>query len=111
MAVMGLLILEPGSGVTYDALCRRIDERIHLLPRYRQRLKESSLGLTNPVWIDDEHFDTQWHVRHSTLPAPGGDTELAALVAREASRLMDRSRPLWELHLVEGVAGDRVAVI
>jgi hypothetical protein len=52
MAVVGVLILEQGSGVTYDALCRRIDERIHLLPRYRQRLKESTLGLANPVWID-----------------------------------------------------------
>ena len=108
MAMVGVLLLEPGPGLTYDALCARVEERIHLLPRYRQRLQEPALGLVNPVWVDDEHFDVRWHVRHAALPAPGGEAELAALVAREAARRMDRSRPLWELHLVEG---ERTAVI
>jgi WS/DGAT/MGAT family acyltransferase len=111
MAILGVIVLERGPGVTYDALCRRISERIHLLPRYRQRLEQPALGLANPVWVDDEHFDVQWHVRHATLPTPGGVAELAAYVGRETSRRMDRSRPLWELHLVEGLDGDRVAVI
>ncbi len=63
------------------------------------------------MWVDDEHFDVHWHVRQTTLPAPGGEAELAAYVGREASRRMDRSRPLWELHLIEGLEGDRVAVM
>jgi diacylglycerol O-acyltransferase / wax synthase len=111
MAIGGVVLLERGPGVTYDALCTRIAERIHLLPRYRQRLEQPPLGLANPVWVDDEHFDVHWHVRLSRLPDPGGDAELAAFVGREFSRLMDRSRPLWELHIVEGLVGDRVAVI
>ena len=111
MAIGGVILLERGAGVTYEALCRRIEERIHLIPRYRQRLEQPMLGLANPAWVDDENFDIEWHVRLATLPAPGGDEELAAYVAREAARLMDRSRPLWELHLVEGLSGDRVAVI
>jgi WS/DGAT/MGAT family acyltransferase len=111
MAVAGVILLERGPGVTYQALCRRIEERIHLIPRYRQRLKESVTGIANPVWIDDEHFDVGWHVRQSTLPAPGGDAELAQFVGREASRRMDRSRPLWELHVIDGLVGDRVAVM
>ena len=111
MAIAGVIVLERGPGVTYDALCTRIAERIHLLPRYRQRLEQPAMGLANPVWVDDEHFDVHWHVHQTTLPAPGGDAELAAYVGREASRRMDRSRPLWELHLVEGLEGDRVAVM
>lgn len=111
MACSGLILLDRGPGVSYEALCRRIEERIHLIPRYRQRLEQDPLGVAPPVWVDDEHFDVRWHVRQVGLPAPGGDAELADVMAREASRLMDRSRPLWELHLVEGLAGDRMAVI
>jgi diacylglycerol O-acyltransferase / wax synthase len=114
MAIGGLTLVERGPGVTYDAICRRIAERIHLLPRYRQRLQEpalGSLGLTSPVWVDDEHFDVEWHVRPAMLPTPGGETELAVYVGREFSRLMDRTRPLWELHLIEGLSDDRVGVL
>jgi diacylglycerol O-acyltransferase len=111
MAMVGVVLLERGPGLNYDALCARVEERIHLLPRYRQRLQEPALGLVNPVWADDEHFDVRWHVRQATLPAPGTEVELAALVAREAARRMDRSRPLWELHLVEGLDRERAAVI
>jgi diacylglycerol O-acyltransferase len=111
MAIGGLMIVERGPGVTYEALCRRITGRLHLLPRYRQRLVQPALGITNPVWTDDEHFDVTWHVRLASLPRPGGDAALAGYVGREFSRLLDRSRPLWELHLVEGLTGDRVALI
>ena len=103
MAIAGVIVLEHGPGVTYDALCTRIAERIHLLPRYRQRLEQPAMGLANPVWVDDEHFDVHWHVRQTTLPAPGGEKELAAYVGRDAGRRMDRSRPLWELWFVDGV--------
>jgi WS/DGAT/MGAT family acyltransferase len=111
MAVAGVMIAEAGPGLAHDAVCRRIEERLHLLPRYRQRLEQAPLGVAHPVWVDDEHFDVGWHVRSATLPAPGGIAELEAFVGREASRKMDRSRPLWELHLVDGLEGDRVAVI
>ncbi|HEX6389461.1 MAG TPA: wax ester/triacylglycerol synthase family O-acyltransferase [Solirubrobacteraceae bacterium] len=111
MAVAGVMIAEAGPGLAYDAVCRRIEERLHLLPRYRQRLEQPPLGVAHPVWVDDEHFDVGWHVRSATLPAPGGIAELEAFVGREASRRMDRSRPLWELHLVDGLEGGRVAVI
>ncbi len=111
MAVAGVMIADGGPGLTYDAVCRRIEERLHLLPRYRQRLEEAPLGVAHPVWVDDEHFDVGWHVRSATLPAPGSVEELEAFVGREASRKMDRSRPLWELHLVDGLQDGRIAVI
>jgi WS/DGAT/MGAT family acyltransferase len=111
MAVAGVMIAQAGPGLAHDAVCRRIEERLHLLPRYRQRLEQPPLGVAHPVWVDDEHFDVGWHVRSATLPAPGGIAELEAFVGREASRKMDRSRPLWELHLVDGLEGDRIAVI
>ena len=111
MAIAAVIVVEAGPGVTYDAICKRIEERIHLMPRYRQRLDTPIPGLTNPVWVDDENFDIRWHVRLAKLPAPGDDQQLAGYVARESSRLMDRSRPLWEIHLVEGLADDRVALV
>ncbi len=111
MAIAAVIVVEAGPGVTYDAICKRIEERIHLMPRYRQRLETPILGLASPVWVDDENFDIRWHVRLAKLPAPGDDAQLAAYVARESARLMDRSRPLWEIHLVEGLAGNRVALV
>ncbi len=111
MAMLGVIILEAGPGVGYAAIRDRVAERIHLLPRYRQRLVESSLGVTHPVWVDDEHFEIGWHVRSVALPAPGGEPELADWVAGEASRRMDRTRPLWELHVIEGLSEDRVAIV
>jgi len=111
MAVAGVMFADAGPGLAYDAVCRRIEERLHLLPRYRQRLEEAPLGVAHPVWVDDEHFDVGWHVRSATLPTPGTIEQLEALVGREASRKMDRSRPLWELHLVDGLQDGRVAVI
>ena len=111
MSILAALILEPGAEISYDALCRRVEERIHLLPRYRQRIEQPALGLTAPVWTDDEHFDVRWHVRRTALPHPGSTADLAAFVGAEASRRMDRSHPLWELHLVEGLSRGRTAVV
>jgi len=111
MAMGGLMLAQAGPGLSHDAVCRRLQERIHLLPRYRQRLEQPPLGVAHPVWVDDVHFDVAWHVRTATLPAPGGRDELAVFIGRESSRRMDRSRPLWELHLIDGVDGDRVAVL
>jgi diacylglycerol O-acyltransferase len=112
MAVGAALVFDGGPGVEYRAVVERLGSRLHLVPRYRQRIEGGIPGgLTQPVWVDDTSFDPAWHVRHATLPAPGGDAELAAFVGGEFSRRLDRSRPLWELHVVDGLADGRVALV
>ncbi len=106
MAVAGVLVFE--RGLTYERVAARVAERLHLVPRYRQRLEEAPLGLANPVWVDDAGFDLHWHLRRATVD---GRDQLAEYLAREMSRRLDRSRPLWELHVVEGLERGRVAVI
>ena len=108
MAVGGLLVFEPEPPLTRAMLAARLAERIHLIPRLRQRLEEPTLGLlANPLWVDDHGFDLDWHVRQASLPAPGGEAELGALIGREFSHRLDRARPLWEATLIEGLAGGR----
>ncbi|HVE69546.1 MAG TPA: wax ester/triacylglycerol synthase family O-acyltransferase [Solirubrobacteraceae bacterium] len=112
MAVGAALVFDGGPGVSPAAVLERLRSRLHLIPRYRQKLEEGLPGgLTQPVWVDDRDFDLEWHVRQATLPAPGGDAELAAYVGRELSRRLDRSRPLWELHVLDGLAEGRVALV
>jgi diacylglycerol O-acyltransferase / wax synthase len=96
---------------TYDELLGLLDSRLHLVPRYRQRLAFVPLSQGRPVWVDDPHFNLTYHVRHSALPRPGGDTELKRLSGRIFSQALDRNRPLWELWLVEGLADDRFALL
>jgi diacylglycerol O-acyltransferase len=107
MAVGGLLVFESEPPLTRAMVAERIAERIHLIPRLRQRLEEPPLGLANPVWTDDTSFDLDWHVRQASLPAPGGDAELGSFVGREFSHRLDRARPLWEATLLEGLSGGR----
>jgi WS/DGAT/MGAT family acyltransferase len=109
MAVGGVLVFE--SEIGYERLLERIGSRLHLVPRYRQRLAHAAPGITNPAWIDDDHFDLRWHVRVTRLSAPGTDTQLAELVGTEMSRRLDRARPLWEVTLVEGREGGRNALL
>jgi diacylglycerol O-acyltransferase / wax synthase len=112
MAAGGLLVFEADPPLTRAMVIERIAERIHLVPRLRQRLGQPPLGLlANPTWVDDAGFDLEWHVRQASLPAPGGDAELGALVGREFSHRLDRSRPLWEATFVEGLAGDRSGLL
>jgi diacylglycerol O-acyltransferase / wax synthase len=101
----------PIGGFDYESLVTLISQRIAHVPRYRQRIKTVPGGLGNPVWVDDTNFDMSYHVRRSALPRPGSDEQLEELVARIQPRPLDRSRPLWEVYLVEGLAGDRFAVI
>ena len=98
MAVGGLLVFEPGDGTAYDAVAERVAARLHLIPRYRQKLDPAPLGIANPMWVDDEGFDLHWHMRRASVSTRD---ELAVYVAREMSRRLDRSRPLWELHVIE----------
>ena len=112
MAVGAALVFDAGPGVSRDAVARRLLDRLHLIPRYRQRLKDPApLGLVNPVWVDDTSFDIDRHVRSATLPEPGGDAELAEWVAHRMSSRLDRSRPLWELWVVDGLGDGRVALV
>ncbi|MGG5260804.1 WS/DGAT/MGAT family O-acyltransferase [Phycicoccus avicenniae] len=101
----------PAGGFDYSRLVDLISERIAHVPRYRQRIKTVPGGLGNPVWVDDAAFDIGYHVRRSALPRPGSDEQLEELVARIQPRPLDRSRPLWEIYLVEGLAEDRFAII
>lgn len=110
--VGGLAIVEPpADGFDYERLVRLLEERISLVPRYRQRMKAVPGNLANPIWVDDPAFDITYHVRRSALPRPGTDTALLEFCARIQSRLLDRTRPLWEMYLVEGLAEGRVAIV
>ncbi len=111
MAVGGLLLFQDGEGMRHERVLERVGARLHLVPRYRQRLQSGAGGLANPVWVDDDGFDLGWHVRRAALPAPGGDAALAELVGLEMSRRLDRSRPLWELTVVEGLGDGRIALL
>jgi diacylglycerol O-acyltransferase / wax synthase len=101
----------PSGGFDYESLVTLISQRIAHVPRYRQRIKTVPGGLANPVWVDDTHFDMSYHVRRSALPRPGSDEQLEELVARIQPRPLDRSRPMWEVYLVEGLAENRFAII
>src|SRR4051812_38868430 len=112
MHVGSLMVFRTGAaGLDYARLLRHIEARIALVPRYRQRVRFVPGRLANPVWVDDERFDLSYHVRRQALPTPGSHEQLEELVARVQARRLDRSRPLWEVDIVEGLAGDRFAVV
>jgi diacylglycerol O-acyltransferase / wax synthase len=112
MHVGGMSVFElPESGFDYDRLVGLIKRRIAYVPRYRQRIRWVPGRIASPVWVDDEHFDLNFHVRRSALPKPGSDAQLRELAARIMSRPLDRSRPLWEMYLVEGLSGGRFALL
>lgn len=112
MHVGGVAIFEvPDRGFDYERLVQLIRDRINLVPRYRQRVRWVPGHLANPVWVDDENFDVTYHVRRSALPRPGTDDQLSELAARIMSRPLDQMRPLWEMYLVEGLEGDRFAIL
>ncbi|MCF7550537.1 wax ester/triacylglycerol synthase family O-acyltransferase [Pseudonocardia sp. WMMC193] len=112
MHVGGVAVFRKGpEGLDYDRLVRLVEQRISLVPRYRQKVRHVPGNLARPVWVDDTDFDTAYHVRRSALPRPGTDAQLCELVARLMSRPLDHTRPLWEMYLVEGLADERVAVV
>lgn len=112
MHVGGLAIFQaPEEGFATDRMVELIEERLGLVPRYRQVIRPVPGHLANPVWVDDADFDIDFHVRHSGLPKPGSERQLLELVARLMSRPLDRQRPLWELYLVDGLSDGRFAVI
>jgi WS/DGAT/MGAT family acyltransferase len=88
-----------------------IESKLDLVPRYRQLVRFVPFELGRPVWVDDEHFNLEFHLRHTALPAPGGETELRKLVGRVMSQRLDRARPLWEIWVVEGLEDARWAMV
>ena len=88
-----------------------IASRLHLVPRFRQKLRFVPFGQGRPVWVDDPHLNLEYHVRQTALPAPGSEEQLRNLAARIFSQQLDRSKPLWELWLVEGLDDDRFAIV
>lgn len=103
------LQLEHG-GLDIDLMIKHMECCLEKIPRYRQRV-EWIPGFDHPVWVDDDHFNILYHLRHTRLPLPGSERMLKRLVGRLFSQRLDRSRPLWEFWLVEGVEGDRVALV
>ena len=102
---------KPRSGFDYERFVRLMEQRLPMVPRYRQKVVAVPGRLARPVWVDDPDFDLTYHVRRSALPKPGNSEQLRELVARLMSRPLDKSRPLWEAYLVEGLARGHVALI
>jgi diacylglycerol O-acyltransferase / wax synthase len=110
MHVGGILIFE-GPPPSYDDLLEHIRGRLHLVPRFRQKLAHPPVQTGRPFWVDDPNFNLEYHVRHSALPAPGSEEQLRKMSARVFSQQLDRTKPLWELWLVQGLTRKRFALI
>lgn len=110
-AHIGWVMIAEGTPPAYADLLKHVKSRLHLVPRYRQKLAFPPLQLGPPLWVDDPRFNLEYHVRHAALPAPGSMNQLRAHVGQIFSQGLDRSKPLWELWLVQGLGDNRFAVI
>ena len=110
MHVAGAMLFE-GSAPDYEEFIENIEQRLHLVPRYRQKLAYVPLGQGRPKWVDDPHLNLHYHVRLTALPAPGSEDQLRTLAGRVFSQQLDRGKPLWELWLVDGLEGGRFAIL
>jgi diacylglycerol O-acyltransferase len=108
---IGAVMVFEGPPPTHEDIRRHIGSRLQLVPRYRQKLAYPRLEMGRPVWIDDARFNIDYHVRHTALPDPGGIEQLRHLAGRIFSQRLDRTKPLWELWLVQGLEGNRFALI
>ncbi len=112
MHVGSVMVFQPPrEGFDYDQLVGIIESRIGAIPRFRQKVRDVPGRIANPVWVDDEAFDMSYHVRRAGLPRPGSDEQLQDFVARVQPRKLDRTRPLWEVYLVEGLHDGRFAIV
>jgi diacylglycerol O-acyltransferase len=117
--VGAVMVLDPPEGTRslfspttrYAQIRRVIAQRIHLVGPFRQRAMRVPLGLHHPVWVDDPDFELDDHLSRASLPSPGGARELDAFVAGVMSRQLDPDRPLWEMYVVEGLEGERTALV
>src|SRR5918996_3916995 len=110
MHVASVMLFE-GSPPPYDELLDAIERRLHLVPRNRQRLAFVPLGQGRPKWVDDPHLNLRYHVRSTALPSPGSEQQLRELAGRVFAQQLDRDKPLWEIWLVDGLEGDRFAML
>jgi diacylglycerol O-acyltransferase / wax synthase len=110
MHVGAVMILE-GPPATHDDFVAHIESRLHLVPRYRQKLAYPRFEMGRPLWVDDPRFNVDYHVRHTALPHPGSVEQLRLLTGRIFSQQLDRSKPLWEQWLVQGLEDNRFAII
>jgi diacylglycerol O-acyltransferase len=110
MHVASVMVFE-GKAPPYEQFVEHILSRLHLVPRYRQRLAFVPFDQGRPVWADDPHFNPRYHIRHTGLPRPEDEAELKQLAGRLFSQRLDRSKPLWEMWLVQHMAGERFALI
>jgi WS/DGAT/MGAT family acyltransferase len=113
--VGGLAILDPSTRpdgrLRYENLVEVIGSRLHLAPRFRQKVMFPPLNVARPVWVDDVDFDLSFHIRRAALPAPGGRRELIDYIQRVISRPLDRTKPLWESYLIEGMEGGMTSIL
>ena len=110
MHVASTTIFE-GPAPPYVEFCEHISSRLHLVPRFRQKIRFVPLAQGRPVWVDDPQLNLRYHVRHTSLPPPGSEEQLRTLAARVFSQELDRSKPLWEMWLVDGLSDDRFAIV
>jgi diacylglycerol O-acyltransferase len=110
MHIGGIVICE-GPAPGYEEMLDHIRGRLHLVPRYRQKLAQPPLETGRPLWVDDPNFNLEYHVRQTALPSPGDEGQLMRLVARIMSQQLDRSKPLWEMWIIEGLDDGGFALI
>jgi diacylglycerol O-acyltransferase / wax synthase len=108
---VGALVIFEGPPPSHDDFASHIESRLRLVPRYRQKLAFPRFEMGRPFWVDDPSFNIDYHVRHTALPKPGSDDQLRQLVGRIFSQRLDRSKPLWEVWLVQGFEGGKFALI
>jgi diacylglycerol O-acyltransferase / wax synthase len=108
---VGAILIFEGPPPRYVDLVEHVRGRLSQVPRFRQRLVEPPLEAGRPLWADDINFNLTYHIRHTALPEPGGEAELKRLAGRVFSQQLDRSKPLWELWLVQGLERDRFAIL
>ena len=110
MHVASTMIFE-GPPPDYDEFRAHLESRLHLVPRFRQKLRFVPFNQGRPVWVDDPHLNLDYHVRHTALPSPGSEEQLRNFAARAFSQGLDRSKPMWELWVVDGLSDDRFAIV
>ena len=111
--VCGIIVLDPSTmpdGYTFDGMKEELASRVTPIPSFRRKLRTVPLHLDHPIWVDDEDFDIDRHVHRLALPSPGGEKELSDVCAHLAGIPLDRSRPLWEMWVIEGLPDGKVAV-
>src|SRR5512145_716750 len=108
---IGAVLVFEGPPPSYDEFSEHVEARLHLVPRFRQKLAFPPFQSGRPVWVDDPRLNIEYHVRHASLPAPGDDRQLQQFMGRVFSQQLDRSKPLWEMWLVPGLEDNRFAIV